>query len=194
MSPHAIRRSSQTETAKPISSRGVVQWQPNWPPSRGTFSGNIKYEPVEGFFKRPGKWGFVEVADVDVDADNKMYVCNRSPHPVMVFDKDGNFVHTWGEIGNNALSFQYPHGISVGPDGNVYTADTDNHTVKKWTRDGKLLMTIGHANLHSPEQSGLPFNRPTHFTIASNGDYYVSDGYGNSHVHCFDSTGKLKFC
>jgi DNA-binding beta-propeller fold protein YncE len=30
-------------------------------------------------------------------------------------------------------------------------------------------------------------------TVGSNGDYYVSDGYGNSHVHCFDSTGKHKF-
>jgi hypothetical protein len=103
MSPHAIRRSSQTET----SNRSVREEWFNGDrisPQQGTLSGNIKYEAVEGFFKRPGKWGFVEVADVDIDADDNVYVCNRSPHPVTVFDKDGNFVHTWGEIWSSATA------------------------------------------------------------------------------------------
>ena len=51
----------------------------------------------------------------------------------------------------------------------------------------------GTTLINAPEQSGIPFNRPTHFTVASNGDLYASDGYGNSHIHCFDSKGNLKF-
>ncbi len=39
--------------------------------------------------------------------------------------------------------FTFPHGLSVGTDGFVYTADSRDHTVRKWTKDGKLVMTLG---------------------------------------------------
>jgi DNA-binding beta-propeller fold protein YncE len=162
-------------------------------PIAGAVEGTIKYEVVDGFFKRPRKWSFIEVADVDVDEDDNVYVFNRSAHPVMIFDKDGNFLDYWGEIGSGPYAFVYPHGISVGPDGCVYTADVENHSVRKWTKDGKLLMVLGRPFMPSPKDSGIPFNRPTHFTVASNGDYYVSDGYNNAHIHCYDHEGQFKF-
>jgi hypothetical protein len=162
-------------------------------PIAGAIEGTVKYEVVEGFFKRPRKWSFVEVADVDVDADDNVYVFNRSAHPVMIFDKDGNFLDYWGEIGSGPYAFVYPHGITIGHDGCVYTADVENHSVRKWTKEGKLLMVLGRPFMPSPEFSGIPFNRPTHFTVAANGDYYVSDGYNNANIHCFDQEGRHKF-
>ena len=154
-------------------------------------SGDYTYEVIEGFFKRPFKWPFLEVADVAVDADDNVYVLNRGPHAaVMVFDRNGDFLDAWGRPGSE---FASPHGISLGPDGSVYTADSMNHTVRRWTKEGKLLLTIGRPNNNAPEQSGVPFNRPTHLTVASSGDLYASDGYGNSHVHCFDAEGRLRF-
>jgi streptogramin lyase len=150
-----------------------------------------RYQPIDGFFKRPRKWTFVEVTDVDIDADDNVYVFNRSAHPVMVFDKSGMFLDAWGEMSEHF--FTVPHGLSIGPDGSVYTADTGNHTVRKWTKDGRLLMTLGRLHVNSPEYSGQPFHKPTHVTVASNGDLYVSDGYGNAHIHCYDSSGQLKF-
>ncbi len=65
--------------------------------------GRDRYEVVEGFFKRPKGWTFVEVADVSVDADDNVYVFNRGNHPVMIFDRDGNFLDAWGEIDGAAL-------------------------------------------------------------------------------------------
>ena len=153
-------------------------------------SGKFRFQTVDGFFKRPRKWPYIDVADVAVDKDDNVYVFNRSSHPVMIFDKSGNFLDAWGEIG---VHFAVPHGITVAPNGDVFTADTGDHTVRRWTKEGKLLLTIGRPNQNAPEQSGLPFNRPTHLTVASNDDYYATDGYGNSHVHCFDPYGKLKF-
>jgi DNA-binding beta-propeller fold protein YncE len=150
-----------------------------------------RYSAVEGFFRRPRRWSFVEVADVDVDLDDNVYVFNRSPRPVMVFDKDGNFVRAWGEM--NEHYFCVPHGITVGPDGMVYTADTGDHTVRKWTPDGRLLMTLGTVNINSPEYGGVPFNKPTQLGVGSTGDLYVSDGYNNARVHCFDAAGNLRF-
>ena len=35
-----------------------------------------KFQVVEGFFKRPRGWPFVEVADVAVDQDDNVYVFN----------------------------------------------------------------------------------------------------------------------
>jgi DNA-binding beta-propeller fold protein YncE len=153
--------------------------------------GRDRYRPVEGFFKRPKLWTFVEVGDVAVDGDDNVYVFCRGAHPVMIFDKDGNFLDAWGEM--NDPYFTFPHGISVGRDGSVYTADSRDHTVRKWTKDGKLLMTLGSVHQNTPALSGKTFNRPSHATSASNGDIYVSDGHGNASVHCFSPEGDLKF-
>jgi DNA-binding beta-propeller fold protein YncE len=150
-----------------------------------------RYRAVDGFFLRPRRWGFVEVADVDVDENDNVYVFNRSPRPVMVFDKHGTFVRAWGEMSEHY--FCVPHGITVGPDGHVFTADTGDHTVRKWTADGRLLMTLGTVNINSPEFGGTPFNKPTQLGVASNGDLYISDGYNNACVHCYDGHGNLKF-
>ena len=137
----------------------------------GTFgSGDHQFAVVDGFFKRPRGWPFVEVADVAVDKDDNVYVLNRGPYAaVMVFDQDGNYLDGWGRIGGRpetGFDFQVPHGISVGPDGDVYTSDTGDHTVRRWTNEGKLLLTIGTPMRNAPEQSGTPFNRPTHLTVA----------------------------
>lgn len=154
-------------------------------------SGNYRFQVEEGFFKRPLWWPFAEVADVAVDREDNVYVLNRGAYAsVMIFDKLGNFLDGWGKLG---FDFVVPHGITVGPDGSVYTSDTGNHIVRRWTGDGKLLLTIGTPLRNAPEQSGQPFNRPTHLTVASNDDFYASDGYGNSHIHCFDPYGQLKF-
>ena len=154
-------------------------------------SGSYRYQVVDGFFKRPRKWPFVEVTDVAVDKDDNVYVFNRGPYAaVMIFDRDGNYLDGWGRIGSD---FKMPHGITIAPNGDVFTADTDDHTVRRWTKEGKLLLTLGRPNRNAPEQSGEPFNRPTHLTVASNDDLYATDGYGNSHVHVFDPYGKHKF-
>jgi DNA-binding beta-propeller fold protein YncE len=153
--------------------------------------GRDTYEVVDGFFKRPKGLTFVEVADVSVDADDNVYVFCRGRRPMMVFDRDGNFLDAWGELGEGYFTF--PHGLSVGTDGFLYTTDSRDHSVRKWTKDGRLLMTLGSPHQNAPAFGGLPFNRPTHATVASNGDVYVSDGYGNARIHCFSPTGELKF-
>ena len=153
--------------------------------------GRDLYKVVDGFFKRPKGWTFVEVADVDVDGDDNVYVFCRGNHPVMIFDKEGNFLDAWGGMGEPYFTF--PHGLSVGRDGFVYTADSRDHTVRKYTKDGRLVMTLGTAFQSAPASSGKPFNRPSHAAVASNGDIYVSDGHGNSAIHCFGEDGALKF-
>lgn len=151
-------------------------------------SGNQTFEVVDNWAKRPKMWPFVEVADVDVDKDDNVYVFSRGPRPVMIFDKDGNFLDWWGDS-----QFTNPHGITVAPDGNVWCVDTRDHTVKRFTKEGKLLLTLGTRHFHAVKMGGEPFNQPTHVAIASTGNIYISDGYGNARVHVFSPEGKLLF-
>ncbi len=153
--------------------------------------GRDRYEVIEGFFQRPKGWTFIEVADVDVDADDNVYVLNRGSHPVMIFDREGRFLDAWGEFSRHYFTF--PHGLSVGIDGHVYTADSRDHTIRKWTLDGKPLLTLGTVNIPATLDGGKPFHRPSHATVARNGDIYAADGHGNAMIHCFSPDGTLKF-
>ena len=105
---------------------------------------------------------------------------------MIVFDHNGNFLRSWGEG-----SFTRPHGLHMGPDDALYCTDDGNHIVRKYTLDGKLLMTIGIPGDPSPRYSGRPFNRCTHTALSPRGDIYVSDGYGNARIHKFSPDGKL---
>ena len=55
-------------------------------------SGEFRYEVIESFGKLPDHWTFHEVAAVAVDHKAQLYCFTRGKHPVIVFDRDGNFV------------------------------------------------------------------------------------------------------
>ena len=137
----------------------------------------------------PKGWTYREATAVDVDSKDQVYVFNRGTSPVIVFDRDGNIVRTWGKG-----IFANPHGITIGPDDSVYCVDNGDSTVRKFTLDGKLLMTLGTANSPSPKMSGEPFSVPTHVAVDKRtGEFYVGDGYSNARVHKYSPDGKLLF-
>ncbi len=147
------------------------------------------YEVVENWAKLPEGWSFKEVASVGVDANDNVYAFNRGVHPMMVFDRHGNFLRSWGEG-----LFPRAHGITVCPDETMFCTDDGDHTVRKCTLDGKVLLTLGVSGKPAPFMSGEPFNRCTHVAIdPRNGDFYVSDGYGNARVHKYAPDGKFLF-
>jgi len=152
-------------------------------------SGEFTYEVLVDWAKLPEGWSFIEVADVAVDSRDRVYVFNRGEHPMIVFDRDGNVLTSWGET-----LFKRPHGVTLGPDDTLYCVDDLGHTVSKFTLDGQVLMTLGTRGQAAPFQSGLPFNRPTKVALdPKTGDIYVADGYGNSRVHKYSPDGELLF-
>ena len=162
------------------------------------------YDRVDEWAKLPEGWRFVDVGGLGIDAQDNVYVLNRGSCPVMVFDREGNLLTSWGEG-----LFRRPHGCCVAPDGSIYCTDDGNHTVSKFTSEGKLLMTLGNrdqpsdtgyvlqpglaASLATIRYGGPPFNRPTGVALSSSGEIYVSDGYGNARVHKFAPDGTLLF-
>lgn len=155
------------------------------------------YEPNDRWAKLPTGWSFIEATAVAVDSQNRMYVFNRGEHPVIAFDRDGTLLHSWGKG-----LFTRPHGITIAPDDSLFLTDDLGHTVRKFTPDGRLLMTLGtqgqpsdtgstSIDFRTIRRAAGPFNYPTNVAISPHGDLYISDGYGNARVHHFTADGKL---
>jgi DNA-binding beta-propeller fold protein YncE len=152
-------------------------------------SGKLIFEPVTDWGKLPQGWSYVECPGVAVDSQDNVYVLTRGEHPIIVFDRDGNFLRSFGE----GLFSHRTHGLYIAHDDSLLVADDGLHTIQKFSSKGEKLMEIGERNHPAPKWSGQPFNRPTSAAIMpSNGDVYVSDGYGNSRVHVYSASGEYK--
>jgi len=148
-------------------------------------SGKYTYKVVEGWGKLPSGWKWGWIPAVACDSKDRVYVYSRSEHPLVIFDREGNFLDSWGEgILKDA------HGIYIDSDDNVYCTERETHCVRKFNRRGELVMTLGTPDRPAPKD-GDPFNKPTDLAISSKGDLFVSDGYGNARVHKFSPDGKL---
>ena len=133
-------------------------------------SGSFKYEALAQWEKLPDGVRLIECPGVAVNSKDQVYVITRNmENPVMVFDRDGNFLRSFGQ----EVFSERTHGISIGPDDSVYCADDDTHTITKFTPEGDLLMTIGERGIPSKQWGGEPFNRPTHAVVSRNtGDIF----------------------
>ena len=60
-------------------------------------TGDFNYKLVEGWGKLPEGWEFKQVAGVIVDKKDNVYVFNRGEHPIIIFNRDGKFLGSWGE-------------------------------------------------------------------------------------------------
>jgi len=165
-------------------------------------TGKYTYELVDGWAKCPDGWSFIDVGGVSIDSQDRVYILSRSARPISVFDREGNFLTSWG----GGFS-KRAHGSYSGPDGSIYGTDDGTHIVSKFSPDGKLLLTLGNKDqpsdtgykpksdllesLATIKRGGPPFNRPTGVALSSSGEIYVSDGYGNARVHKFSPDGKL---
>jgi DNA-binding beta-propeller fold protein YncE len=162
-------------------------------------AGARQYEVVEGWEQLPAGFEHRDVAGVAVDQEDRVFLICRGDHPIIIYDRKGNYLGTWGQ----GLFTYRTHGITVDPDGMLYCTDDGNHTIRKFTPEGKLLMTMGIMN--TPSDTGYdgkntltvsrpagPFNRPTNLAMGPQGDLFVSDGYGNCRVHRFSPSGELK--
>jgi hypothetical protein len=156
----------------------------NKPAILGT--GKHRYRVVENWAKLPEGWEFKDVAAVAVDSKDRVYCFNRGEHPMIVFDREGNFIRSWGEG-----TFPRAHGLHIDANDILYCTDDGGHVVRKCTTEGKVLLELGVPGKPSPYMSGTPFHRCTHTALSPRGDIYVSDGYGNARVHKFSPDGKL---
>ncbi|MBM3926162.1 MAG: hypothetical protein FJ320_09320 [SAR202 cluster bacterium] len=159
--------------------------------------GKFKYESIDEWAKLPKGWQFGILVAVAVDSQERVYVCHqREDPPILVFDRNGDYLTSWGAGEINEAHIMYIDANDV-----IYLVDRGAHTVLKLSAQGKKLLEIGrrgHASYTGvtafgamPKKAAGPFNMPTRMMPSPGGDLYVSDGYRNSRVHKFSDKGSL---
>jgi DNA-binding beta-propeller fold protein YncE len=145
-------------------------------------------------------WG--QPIGVEADRDGKsIWVFDRcgantctgsTVAPIQKFDPSGKLVASFG-----AGMFNFPHGLAVDREGNVWATDGrgeggKGHTVIKFAPDGKVLMTLGKPGV--PGDGLDTFNSPSDVVVAPNGDIFVADGHGektNARIVKLSKDGKF---
>jgi peptidylamidoglycolate lyase len=159
----------------------------------------VAYELVSGWPALATGYQLGQPTGIGIDKDDHIFIFHRAgrkwttPFPdsliakntVLELDNEtGKIINSWG-----ANYFIMPHGLTVDKQNNVWLTDVGLHQIFKFSHDGKLLMKLGLAKV--PGNDSLHFNLPTDIAVADDGTFYVSDGYGNSRVAKFSSSGKF---
>src|SRR6266699_489699 len=94
-------------------------------------SGLHTYEVREDWAQLPDGWA-MPAAAVTVDSEDRVYCFNRSPeHPVVVFDREGNYLSSWG-----AGVFAFPHAIRADKNNNLWLVDRDHGQMRLCSTTG----------------------------------------------------------
>ena len=158
-------------------------------------AGKYSYRLISDWAKLPAGQTFGQTSAIATDSQDRVYLFQRKDPPVLIFDREGNLIDSWGN-GN----FRSPHGFNITGDV-VYLTDREGSVAMKYTLDGKPLQILGTHGFYSdtgcevagevaPRSAG-PFNFPTELVPDAAGDLYVSDGYRNARVHRFSADGGL---
>lgn len=146
------------------------------------------YRIMDGWAKLPDgrTWGSTSAVYPARDGSGNIWVAERCGEnsclgkddldPVLLFDPAGNLIRSFG-----AGLFEWPHGIHVDADDNVWVTDARGsngrgHQVIQFTPMGEELMRLGKAGV--PGEGPGELNAPSDVLVAPNGDIFVVDEHG----------------
>ncbi len=172
---------------KEASDDGAEAWKRVTPPR----------PPIDGQFRQP--------TDVTWDLQGNIFISDGYINSrVAKFDKNGDWVKSFGEPGSGPGQFNTPHSIASDSKGNIYVADRGNKRIQVFDPDGKFLREVKvdvpvppglhpwMGNMPTPEtpaaqQNGAPWT----VCIPPNSNVmYTSDGYPGR-VYKLSLDGKL---
>lgn len=155
---------------------------------------------VHGWPQIPEGATLGQVSGIGVDSHGDVLVFHRGSRPwlddsskaapipeptVLLFDgRTGKLLSSWGKG-----CFLLPHGLFIDGRDHVWITDVGRHQVMEFTHDGTLLHEWGEKGV--PGNDASHFDKPTDVAVASDGSFYVSDGYGNSRVLKFSAGGQF---
>jgi DNA-binding beta-propeller fold protein YncE len=91
--------------------------------------------PIDGYFR--------QVTDMAWDSNDNVYITDGYINSrVAEFDRQGNWVKTWGEPGTAPGQFNNLHSIVIDRDNQIYIADRGNARIQVFDTTGKLLRVM----------------------------------------------------
>jgi DNA-binding beta-propeller fold protein YncE len=162
-----------------------------------TGSGAYTYEVHHDWGQLPKSIRYGNTHGVAVDSKGNVYihhtvhVSSESEDTMVVFDRKGKFVRSWGfEFKGGA------HGLTLrkeGKDEYLYLCDTRRNLFVKTTLKGEEVLRIEYPQQAEPYAvaTGAPKKKysPTNVAIAPDGRFYIADGYGSSYISQYDAKG-----
>jgi len=110
--------------------------------------------PIEGLFRQP--------TDVAWDADGNIYISDGYVNSrVAKYDRNGDWVKSWGEKGTGPGQFRLPHTIAIDKDNNVYVGDRSNRRIQVFDTEGKFLRMFSIDVPPAPGTKSVYGNTPT---------------------------------
>lgn len=146
-------------------------------------SGHAKVLDAFGKIGR-GKCEFIYPRAIDLSPDGSLFVVDKTG-VIQRLTRKGAFL---GAIKMPLTEAGKPTGLSVGPDGNLYVADTHYHRVMVFTPDGKLLRQFGRFG-----QGPGEFIYPTDVAFSDDGRIFVSEYGGNDRISVFSFQGDFLY-
>jgi predicted outer membrane repeat protein len=137
-------------------------------------------------------------AGVAVDAAGNVFIADSGNNVIRMVGSDGRLVTIAGSgvygISNGPgplAQFAYPTSLAVGPDNNLYVADTFNHRICKitrpvtpgglWTVSSLAGSALGEAGSANGNGTNARFNFPYGLDVDGSGNVYVADS-GNHRI------------
>jgi DNA-binding beta-propeller fold protein YncE len=144
------------------------------------------------------------VVGVAIDSQDRIYVAHRGERPLLCFHSDGRLLHEVGAAHQRksvAYDLRGPvpvpiamrhwlHGLHVDPWDNLWITDVSRHLVMKFNPAGELLLTLGVDGVSGCDDRH--FFQPTHVCVLPTGEFFVTDGYGNSRIVKFNTRGEYQ--
>ncbi len=168
----------------------------------GAETAENEYRLVNDWPHYPPDMHFEMGSGVAVDEDGIIYLFTRdiehwAAHPlamkekmgkssISMFDRDGNYLGKWGPSDERGFALG-AHTLYI-IDGDFWVVDRDGHTIKKYTKDGDLLLTLG--TFAEPGDGPDHLNGPTGVVVQANGNIVVSDGYWNARLIWYTAQGE----
>ena len=116
--------------------------------------------------------------DVTVNANNHLLVADYYSC-IYTYTLDGHYVGKFGTLGSGRDQLNNPHGLTTDLNGFTIVADTNNHRVSIFDKEGSCFHCFG-----SIGSANGQFNTPLGIAVSPNGSIYISD-YGNKRIQIF---------
>ena len=134
---------------------------------------------------------FSTPSSVAVDSAGTIYVADTASHTIRKITAAGTVSTLAGSAGvsgsadgtGSAARFNQPQGVAVDATGNVYVADTGNHTIRQITPGGVVSTLAGLAGSSGSANgtgSAARFYQPEGVAVDSSGNVYVADTWNHT--------------